>query len=219
MYATFLKAIHENGASSDPGGRTISSDPNNLVGAGPARWLWDGMPPRVLQPGDIVNTEYTAWSGGMQAQVQMCVAIPPVSSTGGECAKLAHAAYEAGLRNLRPGKTFEEVEAAMAAVLDRPGVWTTTPLIHSLNPLACIGRTSIRIQESMPGAEAHRDILRTGHIRGGDLVIQPGMVFEFEPNACIGRHRVNIGGAVLVTEGEPEELNKVPTQMRIAGAA
>jgi hypothetical protein len=26
------------------------------------------------------------------------------------------------------------------------------------------------------------------------------MAFAFEPNACIGRHRVNIGGTVLATD-------------------
>lgn len=43
------------------------------------------------------------------------------------------------------------------------------------------------------------------------------MVFEFEPNACIERHRVNIGGTAIVTEHEPEVLNEFPMRMRVAG--
>jgi Xaa-Pro aminopeptidase len=44
-------------------------------------------------------------------------------------------------------------------------------------------------------------------------VLQPGMVLAFEPNACIDRHRVNIGGTVLVTEAGCEELNEIPTRV------
>ena len=35
---------------------------------------------------------------------------------------------------------------------------------------------------------------------GGDLVIQAGMVFELEPNACKGKQRTNIGGTVIVRQ-------------------
>ncbi len=176
------------------------------------------MPPRVLQAGDTVRTEYGAWCAGYEAQVQMSAAIPPVSSVNAECAQLARQSYEEGLKNLRPGKTFEEVEAAMTAVLERPGVWATTPQLHSMNPMVCIGRTSVRI-ENLPGAEAHRDVLRTGRIRGGDVVLEPGMVFILEPNACIERYRVGIGGTVIMTKDKPEELNKLPNELRLAGQA
>ena len=40
-------------------------------------------------------------------------------------------------------------------------------------------------------------------------VIEPGMVFAFEPNACWESHRVNIGGTVVVTEQGCEELNTI----------
>ncbi|MFC1992159.1 hypothetical protein ACFLVC_05530, partial [Chloroflexota bacterium] len=52
-----------------------------------------------------------------------------------------------------------------------------------------------------------------------DAIMKPGMVWEFEPNVNIGRHYVNIGGTVILTEKGPEELNKMGTQMRIAGEA
>jgi Xaa-Pro aminopeptidase len=44
-------------------------------------------------------------------------------------------------------------------------------------------------------------------------VLQPGMVFAFEPNACLGEHRVNIGGTVIVTPDGCEELNQIPTEV------
>jgi Xaa-Pro aminopeptidase len=40
-----------------------------------------------------------------------------------------------------------------------------------------------------------------------------GMVLAFEPNACLDRHRVNLGGTVLVTETGCEELNRIPTRV------
>lgn len=105
------------------------------------------------------------------------------------------------------------------AVLERPGVWGTTPLLHSVSPHLCVGRTTWRI-ENMPGAEAlAQSNVRTGRIRGGEVMLKPGMVFVVEPNACIGWNRVYLGGAVVVTENEAEELNKLSTEMRIAGEA
>jgi hypothetical protein len=32
------------------------------------------------------------------------------------------------------------------------------------------------------------------------------MSFAFEPNACKGQRRVNVGDTVVVTRGEPEQL-------------
>jgi hypothetical protein len=40
------------------------------------------------------------------------------------------------------------------------------------------------------------------------------MSLAFEPNAC-GQRRVNVGGSVLVTQGEPEQLNKFANCMRV----
>ena len=42
------------------------------------------------------------------------------------------------------------------------------------------------------------------------------MVFELEPNACKGKHRTNIGGTVIVRQDDVEELNVLPTEMRVA---
>ncbi|MBI2829896.1 MAG: aminopeptidase P family protein [Chloroflexi bacterium] len=185
----------------------------NAVGPRPL-WVSGAGAPRVLEPGDVFITEIMAWSKEIEAQVQMCVAVPPVSKVDAECARLARQSYLAGLRVLKAGKTFEEVEAEMFKPLDRKDVWFQTPLLHSLNPMVCIGRTGIHI-ERMPGVEKFPQV-GTGHIRGGEVVLQPGMMFQLEPNACIGMHRVLIGGNVLVTEGEPEELNKLPMEMQIA---
>jgi Xaa-Pro aminopeptidase len=192
----------------------LRSGPGNASWGEPP-WLFGVGTPRVLQQGDVVLAEIFASCGGLEAQVQMAVAIPPVSSVNSECAQLARRSYEEGLRHLQRGKKFAEVVAAMEAVLERPGVWYLTPLIHSMNPMLCISPTGVRI-DSLPGREAYRQ-LGSGRIRGAEVVLEPGMVFELEPNACIERHRVNIGGTVLVTEEGPKPLNELPCQMRLAG--
>jgi Xaa-Pro aminopeptidase len=46
-----------------------------------------------------------------------------------------------------------------------------------------------------------------------DGVLAEGMLFSFEPNACIGRERVNIGGTVVVGTSGPEELNSLPCNL------
>jgi Xaa-Pro aminopeptidase len=192
----------------------LRSGPGNASWGEPP-WLFGVGTPRMLQQGDVVLAEIFASCGGLEAQVQMAVAIPPVSSVNSECAQLARLSYEEGLRHLQRGKKFNEVVAAMEAVLERRDVWYLTPLIHSMNPMLCISPTGVRI-DSLPGREAYRQ-LGSGRIRGEEVVLEPGMVFELEPNACIGRHRVNIGGTVLVTEEGPEPLNNLPCQMRLAG--
>jgi Xaa-Pro aminopeptidase len=192
----------------------LRSGPDNVSWEDPP-WFFGVGSPRVLKPGDMVLSEIFAWFAGLEAQVQMSVAIPPVSDVNSQCARLARLAYEEGVRYLKPGKKFAEVVEAMETVLNQPGVWHLTPLIHSMNPMRCIGPTGVRI-ESLPGIEAYGRV-GTGRIRGGDVLLEPGMVFELESNACIERHRVNIGGTVIVTKSGNEPLNELPCQMRLAG--
>jgi Xaa-Pro aminopeptidase len=211
VYAAIQNVLSRSGAYTPK--FILRSGPDNISWEDPP-WFFGVGSPRILEPGDIVQAEIFAWFGGLEAQVQMSVAIPPVSEVNFQCAQLARQAYEKGLEHLRPGKKFAEVVEAMEAVLDRPGVWHLTPLIHSMNPMVCIGPTGVRI-ESLPGVEAYGQV-GTGRIRGGNVVLEPGTVFELEPNACIERHRVNIGGTVIVTESGNEPLNEIPCQMRLA---
>ena len=212
VYSAIQGILSKNGVYSPK--FILRSGPDNISWEDPP-WFFGVGSPRVLKAGDIVQAEIFAWVGGLEAQVQMSVAIAPVSEVNSQCAQLARQAYEEGLRHLRPGKKFAEVVEAMEAVLDQPDVWHLTPLIHSMNPMVCIGPAGVKIQ-SLPGVEMYRQ-LGTSRILGAEVVLEPGMVFELEPNACIERHRVNIGGTVLVTETGAEPLNELPTQMRLAG--
>ncbi|MBI2830452.1 MAG: M24 family metallopeptidase [Chloroflexi bacterium] len=192
----------------------LGSGPNT-VGGRPL-WLQDIGDPRKFNTGDVVVTEVYASCRSYDVQVQMCAAIPPLSREFQQAAEIARACYEAGLSALRPGNTFEAVVDAMEVPLNkRKDTWHVTPMTHSMCPMVLIGRTGLHI-ERMPGVENFPGV-GTGHIRGGERVLQPGMVFELEPNICIGLNRVHLGGLVQVTEGKPKELNKLSTQMRVAG--
>jgi Xaa-Pro aminopeptidase len=95
----------------------------------------------------------------------------------------------------------------MEEPLKSAGCWGYTPLLHSVGPHFLAGRTlvnqdQVKLDVRYAGANAARQ---------RQAILQPGMVFAFEPNACIGTHRVNIGGTVIVTATGCEELNHIPT--------
>jgi Xaa-Pro aminopeptidase len=97
----------------------------------------------------------------------------------------------------------------MEEPLKSAGCWGYTPLVHSLGPHFLAGRTTVNQEQ------AKLDVRFAGAsaIRARQAVLAPGMVFAFEPNACIGHHRVNIGGTVIVTATGCEELNHLPTSV------
>ena len=219
IYATVIKTIFSNGANAIWPILNLQTGVHNL-GWGPPMWLYRAQPPPVVQKGDIVQTEMFPCYGGMETQQQMSIALKPVHPINQELAEVARHSYEAGLQALRPGKKFREVARAMEVPITEAGCWRVTPLIHTLNPLLWVGPSRIGIDQliaQLPGIEKYKWTQRvplTAPVGGEDLVVKPGMVFAFEPNACRGKHRVNIGGTVVVTEDGVEELNKLPTEMQ-----
>jgi Xaa-Pro dipeptidase len=174
---------------------------------GPPRWTTSGEVPRVLQRGDLMQAELMPMCGNQEIQVQMTVALDPLDETNKKCERVALASYEAGLRALKPGITFAELLAAMEEPHKSAGCWGYTPLVHSLGPHFLAGRTQVNMDQ----ANLNVRFVGANAARQRQAVLQPGMVFAFEPNACIGDHRVNIGGTVLVTATGCEELNHIPT--------
>lgn len=179
-------------------------------------WLFRPQPPRVMEKGDVVQAEIFPRYGGMEAQIQMSVAIAPVDPMNKQCATMARQAYEAGIKALRPGKTFGEVVAAMEEPIKQvKDAWFLSPLIHSLNPLSWVSKMGIGI-EKLPGIEKYKGIAPTPNV-GGELVIQPNTVWVIEPNACLGKYRVILGGTVILTKDGPISLNTLSTEMRVVG--
>jgi Xaa-Pro aminopeptidase len=188
----------------------MNSGPHTLSW-GPPRWTTRGEPPRILQRGDLLQAELMPMCGNQEVQVQMTVSLDPIDETSQRCEKIARESYEVGLKALRPGITFTELTEQMAEPLREYGAWAYTPLVHSLGPHFLLGRPTVNTEGLDLGV---RFVGVGGDIRGTrEAVIQAGMVFAFEPNACLGDHRVNIGGTVILTEDGPEELNTIPTRL------
>ena len=213
VYAAIMSVIYKAGAVSPDPFLILYSGVENLSWGCPL-WHYQGGPDRTFQPGDLVFAEIFPRYAGMESQQQMSVHLQPLNPALMECAKIAKRSYEAGIKALRPGTVFGKVCEAMDAPLREAGCWHLTPLIHSMSPLGWVSAIHGRIEEA-PGMEWARGKAHSVGVRGGDLVIKAGMIFEMEPNACIGKHRVNIGGTVVVTEYGVEELNRLPMEMRI----
>jgi Xaa-Pro dipeptidase len=184
----------------------MNSGPHTLSW-GPPRWTTSGEAPRILQRGDLMQAELMPLCGNQEVQVQMTVALDPLDDTNKTCERVALASYDAGIKALKPGIAFADLLAAMEEPHKSAGCWGYTPLVHSLGPHFLAGRTmvnqdQVKLDVRYAGANAARQ---------RKAVIEPGMVFAFEPNACIGNHRVNIGGTVVVTATGCEELNHIPT--------
>src|SRR3974390_1779049 len=174
---------------------------------GPPRWTTSAEAPRILERGDLLQAELMPLCGNQEVQVQMTVALDPLDGTSLKCERVARASYDAGIKVLRPGITFAELLAAMEEPHKSEGCWGYTPLVHSLGPHFLAGRT--QVNQDQAGLNVR--FVGTNAVRQRKAVLQPGMVLAFEPNACIGKHRVNIGGTVIVTSSGCEELNHIPT--------
>jgi Xaa-Pro aminopeptidase len=184
----------------------MNSGPQTLSW-GPPRWTTRGEAPRVLARGDLMQAELMPMCGNQEVQVQMTIALDPLDDINQKCEGVARQSYEAGLKALKPGIEFTDLVAAMEVPLKTSGCWAYTPLVHSLGPHFMAGRSRVNMENvdlgvRFVGAPAGRE---------RNAVLQPGMVFAFEPNACLGHHRVNIGGTVIVTANGCEELNQIPT--------
>jgi Xaa-Pro aminopeptidase len=184
----------------------MNSGPHTLSW-GPPRWTTSGEAPRILQRGDLMQAELMPLCGNQEVQVQMTVALDPLDDTNKKCEQVALASYAAGLKALKPGIAFADLLAAMEEPHKSAGCWGYTPLVHSVGPHFLAGRTMINQDQIDLGVR----YAGANAARQRQAVLEPGMVFAFEPNACVGNHRVNIGGTVIVTATGCEELNHIPT--------
>jgi Xaa-Pro dipeptidase len=216
VYAEIMRTIYRWGCETRYPNLSLQSGPDN-IGWGSPRWALRAEPPRVLQTGDMVQAEIHTLYGGIEAQVQMSIALDPVDGALRTCERVARESYEAGVAIVAPGITFAEVVYGMEAPLRRAGCWSKTPLLHTMS-FGATGFSGVNREQLAGTRDAAIEGQTTVGIRRGDLVLEAGMVLELEPNACIGMQRVNIGGGVLVTQSGCEELNVLPTRVHHAGA-
>jgi Xaa-Pro aminopeptidase len=221
IYAEAVKQLVLHGSTTSTDVYTspmeLHSGPDNPTW-GPPKWMVRGQKPRIIQKGDIVTSEIFSIYGDYEAQAQMCIGIEPLEVANKECARIAREAYNVVVRNLAPGKKLSaDVAEAAENLMKEAGVFHLTPQIHSLNPLIWVGTVATGgALINIPAMENYKKLdIVPEHAASGDLVIEPNMVFAIETNASIGRHRVNIGGTVIVKEKGVEELNKLATEMRV----
>ncbi|HUY29863.1 MAG TPA: M24 family metallopeptidase [Acidimicrobiales bacterium] len=209
VYAAVMDVIYRHGAGTHAPSLIVRSGVDSL-GWGPPEWGADrAVPPRTIEAGDLVYAELMTVCGGMETQQQVTASIGPLTPRRRRLGEVARAAYDAGLDALRPGASFVEVCDAMAAPVLDAGCWHLSPHIHSLSPATLLGHLYV-------GADRHfgeelaflRPVPPTMDAR-----ITANMAFSFEPNACVRRERVNIGGTVVARDGRPEELNSLPCEI------
>ena len=211
VYAEIMRTIYRWGCETRYPNMSLQSGPDN-VGWGAPRWALRAEHPRVLERGDMVQAEIHTLYGGVEAQVQMSVALDPVGAVLHTCERVARESYAAGVASVRPGVTFAEVVHAMEAPMRRSGCWGKTPLAHTMS-FGATGFTALNREQLAATRDAAVESQATVGIRRGDLVLRAGMVLELEPNACLGMQRVNIGAGVLVTSAGCEQLNHLPTRV------
>lgn len=213
MYAAMASVIYSHGCDPTPG-PFIHSGIKNLSW-GYSIWLSQAQAPRYVPQGGVVQSEIFVNYGGIQSQQQMSIAVGPVDPVVLQLADVARASYEAGLAVMLPGRTFGELADAMEVPLEQAQCWHSTPLVHSLSPNHLHGHIRVGMQR-MPGYNPSQRVLPIPPF-GGERVFEPGMLIELEPNACIGNWRVNIGGAIVITENGPQELNQLSTRTQRVG--
>ena len=189
----------------------LSSGPDNFAW-GPPIWFARPQPPRTFASGDVVQAELFPTFGGLESQQQIAVAIGRLNSDQERCATAARRSYEAGLEVIRPGITFGELCAAMERPVSEVNGWHLSPLVHPLNPILVPGPMS-PAEKYVPELADRYVIKPSADAANRDFELQAGMGFAFQPNCCLGRYRVNVGGTVLVTESGGEELNEICNEL------
>jgi Xaa-Pro aminopeptidase len=217
IYAEMMRETYRWGCDARYPFLSLQSGPAN-IGWGAPRWLLRAEAPRRVQRGDMVQAEIHTLYGGQEAQVQMSVALDPIGADNQKCETVARNAYEAGLKAVKPGATFAEVVHAMEAPIKAAGCWSKTPLAHTLS-FGATGFTSVNRAQLEGTGEGRVESQANPGIRRGDLVLQPGMGLELEPNACLNTHRVNIGTGVLVTASGCEPLNEIASRVHHVAAS
>lgn len=212
IYAQVTGVVHRAGATLTPPWFILKSGRDNLSW-GPPEWGAGAVRARVLGRGELVSSEMMPTYGGVETQQQMMIATVPVDPQWRELEDVARRSYDAGLAALKPGTTFTELCEAMAVPLKEAGCWNLSPLVHGVSPAYLLGTLHGGAEDFFAGQYPWLHTLPPVT----DAVLAEGMLFAFEPNACRGRTRVNIGGTVVVGRSGAEELNRLPCRMHVAG--
>lgn len=210
IYAEVIATISRAGAALTPPSFIVKSGRDSLSW-GPPEWGAGAVTAKTVGRGELVSSEMMPTYGGVETQQQMMIATGPVDPEWRELEDVARRSYDAGLETLRPGATFRELCGAMAVPLKEANCWNLSPLVHGVSPAYLLGTLHGGAENFF--ADQYPWLHTMPPVTDG--VLAEGMLFAFEPNACRGRTRVNIGGTVAVGRSGPEELNSLPLRMHV----
>jgi Xaa-Pro aminopeptidase len=208
LFAAIVEESYRAGLTLTPPSVIVKTG-RDTISWGPPEWGYSDDPPRVIEAGDLVTCELMPTYAGIETQQQVQVVMGAITPQQRKLADLARESYDVGLETIKPGITFGELNDAMAKPVLDAGCWHLSPMIHSVAPAMLLGSLH-------GGAQAHLGDEFPWFKQlppAQDGVLAEGMLFSFEPNACIGRERVNIGGTVVVGASGPEELNSLPCNL------
>lgn len=206
IYATLMDTMLRNGARST---WLILQSGSHNSGWGPPQWFHRSQEPYVVQRGDMVMAELFPHVGMIETQQQMSICVGEMADDQKRLEQICIQAHDDGLEVLRrKDPTLGDIVNAMEAPVKAAGAWSLTPMVHPVNPVWYGGNVALGIEEHLPGSENYKNV-RGMPMRHPDLVLRPGMTFAVQPNAQFGNRRVNLGGAVVMTDGEPLVLNSL----------
>ena len=149
------------------------------------------FPPGTLQDGSVINSEYGVRIDGGYAQVTLCIAIGATSELTERLNEVADECFAVGLELIGPGIRFADIIEPMEQVVADAGFWHGFPVLHSISPVILVGP----VRQGPPPQGRYTPI------RGGDVVLEPGMALSFEPGARMGpRAQVKLGVSGMVTD-------------------
>jgi Xaa-Pro aminopeptidase len=214
LFAAVINALAREGGDTTTLNMLFTVKPDEVGFVGGPGWFFPMRPPQVLEKGDFVRTEIFANYGGMVCQTHPSISIGEPSAVHRKISEVARRAYEAGLKQIRPGVAFSSVWKAMRQVVLDAGCWASSPLLHSLSPTLLVGELSAGLME----ADVDAAIKEPPAPAPRDAILKEGMVLAVEPSAGLGYKNAMVGSTVIVTKDGAEALNSLGTRLLIAKA-
>jgi Xaa-Pro aminopeptidase len=149
---------------------------------------------RILEEGDVINSEFDARFEGYCAQFNQPFFIGKVDEAWVDVAAIGAECFHVGIDALKPGLTAGELQVRMRAPVIAAGHQALGPMFHGLG-----------LSFEPPVAETS---LGTSFVEDLEIVFEPGMVVELEPHVVAKdfSRGCSIGCPVLVTETGCETL-------------
>ncbi|MFC2046977.1 M24 family metallopeptidase [Chloroflexota bacterium] len=167
-----------------------------LLHAGQSGWFYEMPSSKVLEPGDVILTEFDTSYWGYKAQYNQPFSVGEPTKEWQGIISTARKSFESGFDALKPGITVGELDEAFLSPIKKAGYVVANPPFHGLG-----------LTLEMPMGTYPRQV---NYKPNTSLVIQAGMVIEFEPHPVTPdwQKSVHLGSPVLVTETGCRLLSK-----------